>query len=310
MASSLFPRNRCLVRSMVLLWLLRSRGESAEVVLGVRKRAGVFEAHAWTVAERGLIGDRPEVIAEFETLMTSAGPQRSVKRVLRAYLATLYEATGRELILSIVLAALCSLTEGIGIVLLIPTLQISGLNLMGQGRVQSYATAIDAGLRAIHLTPTLPLLLSIFVVLICARTLLTKMQTVAGSRVQQQIEAHLRERLHRAIVGADWLFLCRKRSADLVHVLTAEVERVGTATAYALMLAGDVLVTAIYAAVALALSAGVTLMVLGAGLVLAILLRKKTRALQEIGTAMVAGESASLWRRDRPRAEPESDQGL
>ncbi len=76
MASSLFPRNRCLVRSMVLLWLLRSRGESAEVVLGVRKRAGVFEAHAWTVAERGLIGDRPEVIAEFETLMTSAGPQR------------------------------------------------------------------------------------------------------------------------------------------------------------------------------------------------------------------------------------------
>ncbi len=208
-----------------------------------------------------------------------------MKRVLRAYLATLYEATGRELILSIVLAALCSLTEGIGIVLLIPTLQISGLNLMGQSRVQSYATAIDAGLRAIHLNPTLPLLLSIFVVLICARTLLTKMQTVAGSRVQQQIEAHLRERLHRAIVGADWLFLCRKRSADLVHVLTAEVERVGTATAYALMLAGDVLVTAVYAAVALALSAGVTLMVLGAGLVLAILLRKKTRALREIGTA-------------------------
>ncbi len=75
-ASSRFPRNRCLVRSMVLLWLLRTRGESAEVVLGVRKRAGVFEAHAWTIAERGLIGDRPEVIAEFETLMTTAGPQR------------------------------------------------------------------------------------------------------------------------------------------------------------------------------------------------------------------------------------------
>ncbi len=208
-----------------------------------------------------------------------------MNRVLRAYLATLYELTGWELILSIVLAALCSLTEGIGIVLLIPTLQISGLNLMGQGKVQSYASSIDAGLRAIHLTPSLPLLLSIFVVLICSRTLLTKMQTVAGSRVQQQLETHLRERLHRAIVGADWLFLCRKKSADLVHVLTAEVERVGTATVYGLMFAGDVLVTAIYAAVALALSAGVTLMVLGAGLLLAILLRRKTHALHEVGTA-------------------------
>lgn len=76
MASSVFTRNRCLVRSMVLLWLLHTRGETAEVVLGVRKRAGAFEAHAWTVAERGLIGDQPEVIAEFETLMTSAGPER------------------------------------------------------------------------------------------------------------------------------------------------------------------------------------------------------------------------------------------
>jgi hypothetical protein len=75
MASSVCPRNRCLVRSMVLLWLLRTRGESAEVVLGVRKRAGVFEAHAWTVTERGPVGDQPEAIADFETLMTSGRPQ-------------------------------------------------------------------------------------------------------------------------------------------------------------------------------------------------------------------------------------------
>ncbi len=75
MASSVCPRNLCLVRSMVLLWLLRTRGESAEVVLGVRKRAGVFEAHAWTVTERGPVGDQPEAIADFETLMTSGRPQ-------------------------------------------------------------------------------------------------------------------------------------------------------------------------------------------------------------------------------------------
>jgi hypothetical protein len=74
MASRVSPRNRCLVRSLVLLWLLRARGESAEVVLGVRKRAGVFEAHAWTVSEGRLVGDRPEAIAEFQP-MTSSGKQ-------------------------------------------------------------------------------------------------------------------------------------------------------------------------------------------------------------------------------------------
>ncbi len=72
MASSIFPGNRCLVRSMVLLWLLRARGESGEVVLGVRKRGGVFEAHAWTLSERGPIGDQPEALADFERLASSA----------------------------------------------------------------------------------------------------------------------------------------------------------------------------------------------------------------------------------------------
>ena len=61
---------------------------------------------------------------------------------------------------------------------------------------------------------------------------------------------------------------------------------IGTATVYALLLAGDVLVTAIYVAVAAALSIGVTLMVFGAGLLLAIVLREKTRALQALGSEM------------------------
>ena len=203
---------------------------------------------------------------------------------LRKYLSTLYEATGWRLIVNILLAALCSLTEGIGIVLLIPTLQISGLNLTGQGRVQRYAALIDSALRRMHLTPSLPVLLIIFLVLITARTIMLKWEMVVGSSIQQEIQAHLRERLHRAIVGADWLFLCRKKSADLVHVLTSEVERMGTATIYALLLAGDVLVTVIYVMVATALSAAVTMMVLGAGLFLAIILRKKTKALQAIGS--------------------------
>jgi hypothetical protein len=77
MASSMFPRNRCLVRSMTLLWLLRARGESAEVVLGVRKVAGRFESHAWTISERRLIGDRPEAIAQFQVIASSGEPERT-----------------------------------------------------------------------------------------------------------------------------------------------------------------------------------------------------------------------------------------
>ena len=104
------------------------------------------------------------------------------------------------------------------------------MNLTGQGKVQSYAVAIDADAAPDASDSFASVLLLIFLVLISARTLMQKLEMVVGSEVQQEIQAYLRERLHRAIVGADWLFLCRKKSSDLVHVLTREVERIGIAT--------------------------------------------------------------------------------
>jgi hypothetical protein len=72
-----------------------------------------------------------------------------VKQSLLQYLAGLYGGTGRRLVLTIVLAALCSLTEGVGILLLIPGLQIAGVNLAGQGNAGKYADCIDAALRRV-----------------------------------------------------------------------------------------------------------------------------------------------------------------
>jgi hypothetical protein len=43
---SVYPVD-CLVRSLVLVWLLRRRGIAAEFRLGVRTLTGRFEAHAW-----------------------------------------------------------------------------------------------------------------------------------------------------------------------------------------------------------------------------------------------------------------------
>jgi len=70
LASGVWPRNRCLVRAIAMMWLLRARGEVAELRLGVRKRAGAFEAHAWTESGGEVLADRPEAVAEFRTLTT------------------------------------------------------------------------------------------------------------------------------------------------------------------------------------------------------------------------------------------------
>jgi len=46
-ARHLFIRSNCLERSLVLWWLLRVRGISADLRIGARKDADRFEAHAW-----------------------------------------------------------------------------------------------------------------------------------------------------------------------------------------------------------------------------------------------------------------------
>jgi hypothetical protein len=46
-ARNLFFDTNCLEQSLVLWWLLRRRGVGADLLIGARKDANRFEAHAW-----------------------------------------------------------------------------------------------------------------------------------------------------------------------------------------------------------------------------------------------------------------------
>lgn len=46
-ARNLLFRTTCLEQSLVLWWLLRRRGVGADLLIGARKDANRFEAHAW-----------------------------------------------------------------------------------------------------------------------------------------------------------------------------------------------------------------------------------------------------------------------
>ena len=69
----------------------------------------------------------------------------------------------------IIVTVLCSLSEGIGLALLLPTLQVAGLNLAGQGEAGRYAAIVSHAFLAIGLRPSLIVLLGIFVTLVGVR---------------------------------------------------------------------------------------------------------------------------------------------
>src|SRR5262249_9114686 len=154
------------------------------------------------------------------------------------------------------LTACQSLAEGAGLLLLIPMLQLVGLEVQpGGGRV---AELMSAGFGALGLRPTLLTVLRLYVLAFRANPLWERWQTSAGYALQHELVFRLRQRLYRAIANADWLFFARSRSSDFTHALTTELDRVGLATQQLLQLIVSAAVGCVYLVFALQLSPAVT----------------------------------------------------
>ncbi|MGH7782081.1 MAG: ABC transporter ATP-binding protein [Candidatus Binataceae bacterium] len=233
--------------------------------------------------------------AEFALAFATSAPDAHRRnRTLRSFFAMLWGVARWKLLGVIVLTVLYTLTEGIGFALLLPTLQVAGLNLAGQGEAGRYAAMVSHGFLAVGLKPSLLLLLGIYVILVGVRTLLGQMQNVSGYALQQDLEHHLRRRLYGAIAGASWLFVCRTRSSDFTHALTSEIERTGGAAIIFLQLAGDLVIGILYLAIAFALSRAMTSLVLMAGTLLAYIFRGRTQAIEETGEE-ISASNRSLY---------------
>lgn len=59
----------CLIRSLLLFWLLKARGEQAKLLIGVRIEAGQFTSHAWIESRGIIVGDSDESALRFNILL-------------------------------------------------------------------------------------------------------------------------------------------------------------------------------------------------------------------------------------------------
>ena len=238
------------------------------------------------VASKAQVGHRDALVDSH----ANAAPQST----LRAYFSMLVNVSRWHLVGVIVVTVLFSLSEGIGIALLLPTLQIAGFNMAGQGEAGKYAARLSHAFVAIGLHPTLILLLGVFVTLVGARTVLGQIQSVWMYAVQQELEHHLRRRLYHSIADANWLFVCRSRATDFTHALTHEIYRIGNGTNVALVFTGEVVLGMLYMVIAFALSAGMTALVLISGAMLTFVFRGRTHAIEEQGEE-VSSTNKSLY---------------
>src|SRR5258708_14149261 len=160
----------------------------------------------------------------------SLGRVGSPKRHLLQYIYSLIQIARWHIVAAVVIMTVTSLTEGLGVALLFPILQVAGFNLANQGHVGHYTGEVRDLLVRSGLRPSLWLasLLLIFMLLMALRSLFSRVESVLTFRTTLGYELSLGRQLYQAIINADWLFLVRRRSSDFTHALTAELTRVST----------------------------------------------------------------------------------
>jgi ATP-binding cassette subfamily C protein len=218
----------------------------------------------------------------------SAAQLTASKRPFLQYLTSLIQTARWQLFAAVLIMTFTSLTEGLGVALLFPILQVAGFNLANQGHVGHYTGEVRDLLVLSGLRPTLWLatLLLIFMLLMALRSLFSRIQSVLTFRTALGYELALSRRLYQAIINADWLFLVRRRSSDFTHALTAELARVATCTYLLIGALANGILALVYIAIALKLSAGMTLLVLATGAVLLLLSRRWLRDVHRGGSAV------------------------
>jgi len=192
------------------------------------------------------------------------------------YIKTLTSFKSRKVVLTLALMVFISLTEGIGLLLLVPLLQLVGLDV-GQGALGQIAGYISSFFTYLGIKPTLGVVLVIYVFVIGLNAFLYKKQSIRTSKIQYEFANHLRKRLFKAVTNANWLFFTRKRSSDFAHALTYEIERISVGTGQFLSLVASTLVLAVYIIFALKLSGIITGFIFVIGVILLLLLKNRTR---------------------------------
>jgi len=202
--------------------------------------------------------------------------------MFRKYLRTIRDAAGWRFLLALAVIVVVGLSEGAGLLLLVPLLQAAGVDTQ-QGSVAGLSRLVARGFAALHIPLTIAGALLVYLGVVTVQAFLQEAQTFVSAMVQQSIVVSLRTRLYEAMLGANWLFLSRLRSSDLSHALTGEIDRVGAATDQITSLAAGALMTLVYIAFALRVSALMTLAVMACGGILLVLLGRRSRVSHEAG---------------------------
>ncbi len=197
-----------------------------------------------------------------------------------ALLRLLGFAPARQTAGVLALMLLTALTDGVGIMMLVPLIHVAlPRDTPAGGPVPESWMTLLAGV-------PLGALLALFVMLVLARAMLLYIQQIGNSRLIHQVVDNLRVQSFDAVVHAEWRWLSQQQAAMFNSQILSNVARVGAGLQHALNLISRLASTGAFLAAALLLDWMLALAAIAGGAVLTMLVSGHRRRLVELGRAL------------------------
>jgi len=198
---------------------------------------------------------------------------------IQAFGRLVRSASPRQVLLLAALMILVGLTDGVGILMLVPL-----LDLLGSGHSnQAWAMQLQHAAQSLGFSLSVGFVLVLFVLLTALRSGAQFAREQTGIRMQLGVVDQLRVRCFSALLHVEWRWLIGTHRADHTNLLLGDLARVGVGLQLGLNLSASLVTMAAYIVAALALSWRLTLMALVAAAIVFLLLGGQRRRALQLG---------------------------
>lgn len=215
---------------------------------------------------------------------------------LRPLLALLWRGHRRDAMLAAALLIALVLTEGVGLLSVLPALQAVGVPVAGDVGVGRVSDAVRAVLGLVGLAPTIGPALALVVLLLALRAAVQMEQARVAARLETEVVRDLRVRIFSAVIGLPWSRFTRERPAALMHAVGPQVDDVHSALLLFVQISAQGSTALAAVAVAALLSPGITAVVCGMGVLLFAAARVLRMPGRRAGDALLESSSGVLVR--------------
>lgn len=203
-------------------------------------------------------------------------------KIFSSFIVDLYHFAHNRLLVNIGLMLVSGLMAGVGVVMLIPLLSITGIVSDGAAVLPFFAEWFGKYEKADRLF----IVLTIYIAVIAFQALINRKQTILNMEIIQGYTKHRRISLYKKVLSANWSTLVSRKNSDIVNAFSIEINRVAAGTIYLLQLFSQTIMAVFHLIISFILSPLLTIFVLVCGTIIFLYLNSSLRESKKLGISL------------------------